>query len=308
MELRYGIVGVGALGGFYGGKLAYHGNDVHFLFRGDYQHVKDNGLRIDSVDGDFILSQLNAYKESSDMPQCDVVLVCLKTTNNQKLKTILPPLLHKDTVVILVQNGLGAEADLANDFPSLNIAGGLAYIGSSKIAPGHIIHQNYGELSIGSYSCSNLNILEKIVNDLQKAGIKSQLVDLNSARWRKLVWNIPYNGMTVVLDGKVDDLTACPSTQELVLKMMEEVIAASKAIGIKEAITEDVVEEAICFSKNMSAYPTSMKLDYDHHRPLEIESIYSRPLEEARKAGIEMSCVAMLEQQLKFLMMRKGLL
>jgi len=91
--MRYGVVGSGAIGGYYGSKLVRAGQEVHFLFRSDYEYVKENGLQVDSCDGSFHLNSVNAYNDTADMPQCDVVLVCLKSVNNGKLKTILPPLL-----------------------------------------------------------------------------------------------------------------------------------------------------------------------------------------------------------------------
>lgn len=301
MKLRYGIVGVGGIGGFYGGKLAFNGEDVHFLLHSDYAHVQKHGLRIDSVFGDFALPHVNAYPRQADMPVCDVVIVGLKTTNNHLLRDILPPLIHKDTVVVLIQNGLGLEADLAEDFPGLSIAGGLAFICSSKVGPGHISHQDYGALNVGSYSCTNLEIMETVVADLVRAGVEARLVDLESARWRKLVWNIPYNGMTVVLDGKTDELTRHPATRSLLRQMMEEVVAASRAVGVRDKLGDEVPAQMLDMTERMAPYAPSMKLDYDSRRPLEIEYIYSRPLEEARKAGVEMPCVAALERQLKFL-------
>ena len=106
--MKYGIIGTGAIGGYYGGKLARAGQEVHFLFHSDYEFVKRNGLQIDSCDGSFHV-QANAYQTTSDMPQCDVVLVCLKSVNNTKLKELLPPLLHENTLVVLIQNGIGIE-------------------------------------------------------------------------------------------------------------------------------------------------------------------------------------------------------
>ena len=99
MLLRYGIIGTGAIGGFYGGRLANAGKDVHFLFHRDYDFVREHGLQVDSCDGSFHLSQVNAYSSTSQMPKCDVVLVALKSVRNQLLNTLLPPLLHEKTIL-----------------------------------------------------------------------------------------------------------------------------------------------------------------------------------------------------------------
>lgn len=143
--------------------------------------------------------------------------------------------------------------------------------------------------------------MQNIVSDFVEAGVEARLVDLQSTRWKKLVWNIPYNGMTVVLNGKTDELTLHPATRSLLRQMMEEVVAASRAIGVRENLGDEVPGQMLEMTERMAPYAPSMKLDYDARRPLEIEYIYSHPLEEARKAGVEMPCVAALERQLKFL-------
>ncbi len=131
--MKYGIIGTGALGGYFGGRLARIGKDVHFLLHSDYDHVKVNGLKVDSVKGDFVINPINAYKSTKDMPKCDVILVCLKTTNNHLLPELLQPILHDETIVILVQNGLGAEEDLEAMMPDLKIAGALPFICARKL-------------------------------------------------------------------------------------------------------------------------------------------------------------------------------
>ena len=132
--MRYGVIGTGAIGGYYGAKLAHAGQELHFLFLSDYEYVKQHGLQVDSCNGSFHLDDVNAYLHTEDMPKCDVVLVCLKSVNNGKLQTLLPPLLHDKaaskreqsdaridsaereqarpkvkTLVVLIQNGIGVE-------------------------------------------------------------------------------------------------------------------------------------------------------------------------------------------------------
>lgn len=302
MSLKYAVIGTGAIGGYYGGKLADSGQEVHFLLHSDYDYVKRHGLKVDSVNGNFHLQPVLAYNKATDMPQCDVVLVCLKSTNNGLLKELLPPLLHKNTLVILIQNGLGLEADLQQDFPDLKIAGGLAFICSSKIGDGHITHLDGGSLNLGSFSCTDNSLLEQVCTDFIEAGVKARILDLDKARWMKLVWNIPYNGMTVVLNTTTDKLMGNSHTENLLRKMMLEVIGgANKVGGGKFSIPESYAEDILEMTRQMVPYSPSMKLDYDFKRPLEIEYIYTRPVVEARKAGYEMIRVSMLEEQLHFI-------
>ena len=299
-KLKYAVIGTGALGGFYGGILANAGNDVHFLFHSDYDFVRKNGLKVDSIQGDFHLKNCNAYNSTEQMPVCDVVLVCLKTTNNSVLKKILKPLLHENTCVILIQNGLGIEAALAADFPGLSIAGGLAFICSSKIGDGHIAHLDYGRITIGSYQGDNKEIIEQVCSDFNHAGVQADFSDnLEESRWKKLVWNIPYNGMCVVLNTTTERLMHFSKTNDLMRDLMFEVIGAAKACGVN--IGDGFVQAMLDYTLKMKPYAPSMKLDYDFGRPLEIEAIYSTPLAVARKHGFDMPKVAMLEQQLCFI-------
>lgn len=302
MLLRYAVIGSGAIGGFYGGMLAKSGKEVHFLFRSDYEYVRENGFKIDSIKGDFNLMPVLAYKSTSDMPKCDVVLVCLKSTNNNILKTILPPIVHCNTLVILIQNGLGIENDLHNDFPQLNIAGGMAFICSSKSAPGHVSHIAYGKLSLGMYTKSGKDILDEVVSDLMAAGVEAEIVQLQIARWKKLVWNIPFNGMTVVLNTTTDCIMKNSDTRQLVYDIMLEVINAGNKIGEgKYIIPVSFADEMMDMTDKMVPYAPSMKLDFDSQRPLEINYIYSQPIKAAKEAKIEMPRVSMLEKQLKFI-------
>lgn len=300
MKLKYAIVGTGALGGFYGGKLAHAGCDVHFLCNSDYAYVKENGLRIDSVNGNFVLNPVNVYNKTTQMPPCDVVLVCLKTTNNHLLKDLLPPLLHKDTLVVLVQNGLGIEKELAADFPEQPIAGGMAFICSSKLGDGHIAHFDYGNIRIGLFQGQSHKLLEQMSADFKPAGIKIEIVpDLNVSRWQKLVWNIPYNGMTVALNTTTDKMMQQPDARKLIWDLMMEVIEASCACGA--GLTEEFAHKMMLMTDKMTPYAPSMKLDFDSRRTMEIQAIYRNPINTALDAGYYMKKVSMLEQQLSFI-------
>ena len=298
--MTYGIIGVGGVGGYYGGNLARIGKDVYFLFHSDYDYVKKHGLKVDSCDGNFVLPEVNAYGSPDGMPKCDVVLVALKTVNEQLLKTLLPPLTDERTLVVLIQNGVGVEEDVQKMFPNLQLAAGLAFICSAKAGPGHINHQCYGSINIGNYSSRDKQKVHELIADLQQAGIQAAEVEYHEARWKKAVWNMPFNGLTVALNTQTDKLLANPATEALVRDMMMEVVGASRALGVKN-VDEAFVEKMIAMTKVMTPYSPSMKLDYDFHRPMEIHYIYSRPIQIAADAGFRMPKLQMLEQQLVFL-------
>ena len=298
--MRYGVIGMGAIGGFYGAKLAHAGKEVHFLSHSDYQYVKERGLQVDSCDGSFHLPQINAYGAASDMPKCDVVLIGLKTVNNHLLPELLPPLLKEDTLVVLIQNGIGVEEDVQKMFPEVQLAAGLAFICSAKTEPGRVNHQCYGYINIGNYSCKQQEKIDEVVDDFRKAGVDANEVEYLEARWKKAVWNMPFNGMTVALNTQTDILLQHPSTLQLIKDQMMEVIEAAQACGVKN-IDESFAEKMIDNTIHMTPYSPSMKLDFDFKRPMEINYIYTRPIEKAREAGYQMRKLEMLEQELRFL-------
>ena len=303
--MKYGIIGTGAIGGYYGGKLAQAGREVHFLFHSDYDFVCEHGLRVDSCDGSFHLPAVHAYRETTAMTPCDVILVCLKSTNNALLPSLLPPLLHPGSLVVLIQNGIGIEPDLQQLFPDVQLAAGLAFICSAKTEPGRVSHQCYGHINFGNYSCRSTAVLQQLIADFQAAGIQAGLVEYHEARWKKAVWNMPFNGMTVALHAQTDQLLRHPSTRRLIREQMLEVIGAAQHLGIK-GIEVSFADEMIAMTDRMTPYSPSMRLDYDFHRPMEINYLYTRPLSIARDAGFPMPRLEMLEAELRYLGNKEG--
>ena len=298
--MKYAIIGTGAIGGFYGARLDKAGFEVHFLLHTDYQYVVDHGLTIDSCDGNFTLPSPKVYDSTSKMPQCDVVIVALKTTQNHLLPSLLPPLLKPDTIILLIQNGIGVEADVQQLFPSQPIAAGMAFICSAKAGPGHINHQFYGNINIGNYSCHNPQRYNQMLADFRTAGIGAADVEYLEARWKKAVWNMPFNGMTVALNTTTNRLLSCESTHRLIYDQMLEVIGAAQALGVKN-LDSRFADKMIANTIKMPPYSPSMKLDFDFHRPMEINYLYTRPIAEARAAGFAMPKLEMLEAELQFI-------
>ena len=298
--MRYGVIGTGAIGGYYGAKLAYAGQEVHFLLRSDYEYVKQHGLQVDSCNGSFHLTDVKAYQHTADMPQCDVVLVCLKSVNNSKLQSLLPPLLHSHTLVVLIQNGIGVEEDVQKMFPDVQLAAGLAFICSAKTKPGIVNHQCYGSINLANYSCHDEALMQTVVDEFRAANIETGLVEYHEARWKKAVWNMPFNGMTVALHTQTDQLLKNKATRQLIREQMMEVVNAAQHLGVKN-LDETFVDKMIETTDAMTPYSPSMRLDYDFHRKMEIYYLYTRPIEIAREAGFRMQKLEMLEAELRFL-------
>lgn len=298
--MRYAVIGTGAVGGYYGACLSRSGREVHFLLHSDYEYVKQNGLQVNSWKGSFHLDRPLVYDDVRKMPPCDIILVGLKTTRNHLLKELLPPLLKTNTLILLVQNGVGVEDDLQKMFPSTAMAAGLAFICSSKTKPGVVEHQHYGSLTIGNYSCQDTGRIDTLLADLTNSGIEAAQAEYQTARWRKAVWNMPFNGMTVALHCQTDQLLAHPSTRQLIRQQMMEIVEVASVLNVS-GVDESFVNQMIATTEAMVPYSPSMRLDWDYRRPMELDYIYSRPLEIAREAGKPMHRLEMLEAELRFM-------
>ncbi|MEB3343077.1 putative 2-dehydropantoate 2-reductase [Okeania sp.] len=301
----YAIIGSGALGGFYGAKLQKAGLEVHFLLHNDYQYVLENGFIIKSKDGDFNLPQVNAYNNINKMPKCDVIIIGLKTTQNHLLAELIPPLLKENTVVLLLQNGLGAEPEIAKIVGEDRIIGGICRICSNKESSGYIHHSNGGLIRMGRYAINYQiaeinNKMRDINQNFEKAGVSVNLIeDLLLERWKKLVWNIPYNSLSVILNARTDEIMGDTNTRNLVAEIMEEVLEGAKSC--QRQIPDSYIQEKLDYTDKLQPYSTSMKIDYERGRPLEIEGIIGNPLRMANKVGMKLPKIGMLYQQLKFL-------
>lgn len=306
-RLRIGIVGTGAIGGFYGLMLAKVGHDVHFLLRSEYQAVDANGLRLNSaVHGQLHLQPVQAWGDPAEMPACDWLLVGAKTTSNAQLAPVITRLSRPGARVVLLQNGLAVEEQLRPLLPdNLHLLGGLCFICTHRTAPGVIEHQAFGAVNLGYHSGparagESLAIVEEGAELFRSAGLESvAMANLQQARWQKLVWNVPYNGLSVLLGAGTTRLMANADSRALILELMREVVRGAAACG--QVLPEGYPEKLLVTTERMPDYLPSMYHDFQHKRPLELQAIYAAPLAAAAAAGCELPKMRMLHQALRFL-------
>ena len=125
-------------------------------------------------------------------------------------------------------------------------------------------------------------------------------MEYHQARWKKAVWNMPFNGMTVALETQTDCLLKHPSTRQLIREQMLEVINVAQRLGVT-GLDETFADKMIETTDAMTPYSLSMRLDYDNRRPMEIDYLYSRPIAMAHEAGLSMPRLEMLESELRFI-------
>jgi 2-dehydropantoate 2-reductase len=306
----YAIIGTGAVGGFYGARLSRAGFDVHFLARSDYEHIRDHGLVVDSKDGDFTVPHVHVYNDARSMPRCDVVAITLKTTANHDLARILPAIVKEDGMTLVMQNGIGYEEKVAQIVGPDRVLGVLCFVCVNKVGPGHVRHLDFGRVTIAQYSKDGspagiTPLVRDIAADFTNAGITARTEpDLGAARWKKLVWNVPYSGLSVVLSASTDALNRNSHSRSLAADLMAEVAGGALACG--HPIEESFINEMLSYTDVMPPYRTSMKIDFDEKRPLEVESIFGNPLRAAQKAGAKMPLTETLYRELKYLDEEKG--
>lgn len=288
------VVGVGAVGGYYGAKLIRAGHDVHLLLRADYDAVRLNGLRVRSdPDGDFHLppARLNVHRDPAACPKADLVLVCLKATGNAAYDPLVRPLLTDDTTILTLQNGLGNEDRLAELFGEERVAGGMAFVCIHRLAPGVIHHIDHGFLKIGEYVPVGrppegaTPRMGRAAELFRSAGVACDVLDdLRRGRWEKLVWNIPFNGLGAALDLATDRVIGSEAGMALVAGLMREVIAVAAAEGVP--LAADLVDRQVAHTATMGAYRSSMQVDRRRGRALEVDAILGEPLRRAQRLGV----------------------
>jgi 2-dehydropantoate 2-reductase len=291
--MSYAVLGTGAVGGYYGALLQRSGADVHFLLHSDYRHVLEHGLRVDSPNGDFRLPKVSAAGRPEDLPRCDVALVAWKSTANDQLAHALGFALKPGGIVVVLQNGLDPETQAAAAAPGAKVLSGLCFLASRKAGPGWIQHQDYGAISLAAYTAEKdagpagvTAEMRNVARDLDAAGIENRLMeDWRKARWRKLVWNIPFNGMCALTGLDTAALLQDPATRGRISALMDEVLAGAKACG--RELPADFRDRMLSDTEKMRPYEPSMKLDKDAGRPMELDAIYARPLQAIAAAGGE---------------------
>ncbi|NIE77830.1 putative 2-dehydropantoate 2-reductase [Pantoea sp. Ap-967] len=302
---RIGIIGSGAIGGFYGLMLARAGFDVHFLLRSEYDVVRQQGLTLDSAVHGQLQMPVQAYAGAADMPPCDWLLVGAKATSNAELAPLINQAAAADAKVVLLQNGLGVEQQLRPRLRSdLHLLGGLCFICVNRQAPGVIRHQALGAVNLGYHSGpagdGGAAIVEQGAGLFRAAGIDSQaMANLGQARWQKLVWNVPYNGLSVLLNASTTPLMADADSRALIQALMAEVVQGAAACG--NLLPDGYAEHLFRVTEQMPDYWPSMYHDHAQQRPLELQAIYAEPLAQAQAAGCSLPRMAMLHQALAFI-------
>ncbi len=277
------VVGSGSVGAYYGARLALK-NRVTFLMRRDFETVREKGLFIHSVDGDFHLEPVRACLSTNEIGPVDLVIIALKTTANAILPEIIPPLLKPETILLTLQNGLGNVDFLHAAFPYHPILGGLCFVCINRGEPGVIHHLAHGRVEMGEFI--DTAVIESVAVLFTEAGLDCRILpDLGLARWRKLIWNVPFNGLSIAAGGiDTKEILADPGLLDRTRALMHEIITIAAALG--HGIDPAFAESNIKGTLEMGAYQPSSLVDFLAGNAVEVEAIWGEPLRQAKAHGI----------------------
>jgi 2-dehydropantoate 2-reductase len=292
--MKIGIVGAGAIGTYYGAKLARAGSDVHFLMRGDLSEVRRNGIFVKGDGENFRVEKVNAHSSTNEIGPCDLVIIAVKATSNAEIVDLVPPLLQKKTLLLTLQNGLGNEEFFAERFGADRVLGGLCFIAVDRHSKGEVERYAYGDVILGEFGRAANARTHEVAAEFTRAGIKCHVTDdLALERWRKLIWNIPFNGLSIVAGGlDTAAIVGDENLRELTLALMKEVITAANQCG--HSLAADAWRRSIERSDTMEGYKPSTLQDWENGKPLEIEAIWGEPLRRGVAAGARMPRTEMI--------------
>ena len=290
------IVGSGAVGLYFGSRLAAAGEDVRFLMRSDFEAISKHGLKVKSIHGDFELPEVKAFRTAEEIGPVDLVIVAWKATANDQLAKVLPPLLHEKTQVLTLQNGLGNCESIAKITGPERVLGGLCFVCINRISQGLVSHSGGGRISIGEWREGEPGRAVELAKRFQAAKIQGFAVgNLRKAQWEKLVWNIPFNGLSVAEGGVTTDvLLADGRTESEIRILMTEVVQAARGLGLD--LDDGLIDSNIERTRPMGAYRTSSMIDFVEGREVEVTPIWEEPLRRAKEAGVAMPHTGILLQ------------
>jgi len=291
--MRVAIVGAGAVGGVYGGRLQQAGHDVSFVARGATLDVlRERGLRVDSVDGDFVLPLVTATDDPATIGPVDVVLVCVKSTHIEAIAPTLRPLIGVDTAVIPLQNGVESSALLARELGDAAVHEGLAKLLAEQVAPGHIRHVavtpviEFGPRAATPPDAPSRVQVDRFAAAVNGAGMQALTpANMELAQWEKFLFIDPFGTVGAATRSPIGVMRAVPETRALLATCVSEVRAVAAAFGVD--LTDEMVARTWHRYDSLPPESTaSMQRDLMAGRPSEFERQTGSVVRLGRERGV----------------------
>jgi 2-dehydropantoate 2-reductase len=285
--MRIAVMGTGAVGGYFGAKLAAAGHELVFIARGrNLAALKHRGLCIDSFQGDLRIRDALFTDDPAAATAVDLVLFCVKSYDTELGATALAPFIGPTARVLSLQNGVDNPARIARICGGEQTLAGVVYVGAQLVQPGVIKHSSGGKIVFGELDGGVHEATRTIEKVLLAAHIPSEIsVDIARAQWRKLLWNAPFCAISCLTGATAREIAESASLRKLAIDCMAEVIAAAKTQGFD--LAPEWVDETIRFSQGLGDFKPSMLQDLEAEKPLEYEAFNGVVVNLLRQAGRE---------------------
>lgn len=302
------VVGANAVGCYYGVRLAEAGYDVRFLVRHGLDAVRKDGMRITSHLGDFHLPSptlAESAQELAEMGPVDWLIVALESYDLDQLARLATAVLSAESRILAIVNGIGIEDDIAEQLHRYGIFGGLGFIGVGQPQPGRIFHREFGALDIGHHGDDG-KAVEDAINLWAPTVVAARPAEcLVRARWHKMIWDVPFNGLSVAAGGATSGyLLETPALRDFARRVMDEIAAIANADLESQGLSpfddvEELCDRALRLMGTTENYIPPAGVDFVRQQPLEVEALFARPAQRAAELGIDAPLTAFLAALLK---------
>ena len=296
-KMRIAVMGAGAVGGYFGARLAAAGENVAFVARGSHlEAMRKEGLRVKSIQGDLHIRSLFT-SDPAEVGPVDLVLLCVKSYDTEEASAKLAPMIGAKTVMLSLQNGVDNPDKIAARWGRDRTLAGVVYLGALVSAPGSIEHSAGGRVMMGELdgvAGEGAIRVQQIFTDAQVPCAISP--EIRKVMWTKLVWNAPFCALSCLARATVKEIMESDSLRKLAADCMEEVREAARYTGLE--LGSSIIEETFNFSRGLGDFKPSMLQDLEAGKPLEYEALNGITVSLLERAGkrapINEICYALL--------------
>jgi 2-dehydropantoate 2-reductase len=283
--MRIAVMGTGAVGGYFGAKLAAAGDDVVFIARQRHlPGLRRNGLRIESFNGDLHVRNGLFTDSPADAGVVDLVLFCVKSYDTTEAAAALAPMISKQTAILSLQNGIDNPDKIAGFWGTERTLAGVVYIGAQVSAPGVIQHSSGGKIVLGPISGHPRDTAHRVEQRLSRAAIPCAIsAEIEQVQWAKLLWNAPFCAISCLTRSTVREIIESEALTNLALDCMKEVQAAARTRGLD--LKTELFDQTLAFSRGLGDFKTSMLQDLEAGKPLEYDALNGFVMRLLERAG-----------------------
>jgi 2-dehydropantoate 2-reductase len=283
--MRIGVMGAGAVGAYFGAKLAAAGHDLAFITRGKHLGtMTQQGLRIISPNGNLHIKSAVFSTDPTDAGIVDMILFCVKSYDTETAGEALGPMIGDHTTILSLQNGVDNPAKIARKWGAQRTLAGVVYIAGQISTPGVMLHSAGGKIIFGQLDGGANETTKSVARTLVGADIASELSrDIQKVQWTKLLWNAPFCAISCLIRANMKQIVESEMLIKLALDCMTEVQAAALPCGIE--LSDELLDQAVAFSKGLGEFKPSMLQDLEARKPLEYEALNGIVVKLLRQAG-----------------------